>query len=282
MKALGTRLQFSTAYHPQTDGQTERVNQILEDMLRACILDFGGSWKKYLHFAEFAYNNSYQTSIRMAPYEVLYGRKCRSPICWDETTPATEVTEEILRQSVEVVELVRRRLQAAQDRQKALADRHRRPLRLDVGQRVLLRVTPLRRIAHLGRRGKLSPRYIGPFEVVEKVNDVAFRLRLPEDLSKIHDVFHVSQLKPWIESSDNNEGMLVTSKDIELQNDLTYKAKPVKIVDRQVKRLRNKVIPQVRVQWDDLSGKQDTWEDEACMRREFPFLFSDDLNVLNS
>ena len=127
------------------------MNQILEDMLRACVLDFGGSWKKYLHFAEFAYNNSYQASIRMAPYEALYGMKCRSPICWDEVVQIAEPSEEVLQQSMRAVELIRRRLQAAQDRQKVQADRHRRPLRLEIGQKVLLRVTPLRKMISLGK-----------------------------------------------------------------------------------------------------------------------------------
>ena len=111
--------------------------------------------------------------------------------------------------------------------------------------------------------------------MIEKINEVAFRLRLPDELAIIHNVFHVSQLKPWIEAGDNTQDTLVPVEEIRLEENLCYEAKPVKIVDKQVKRLRNKVIPQVRVQWDDLSGKQDTWEEEELMKREYPHLFID-------
>jgi len=133
MRHSGTRLSYSSAYHPQTDGQTERVNQILEDMLRACILDFQGSWKKYLPYAEFAYNNSYQQSIEMAPYDALYGARCRTPLFWHDAVGPALTGGELVTRSADVVRQVQERLRAAQSRQKALADRHRRPLDLEVG-----------------------------------------------------------------------------------------------------------------------------------------------------
>ena len=131
-------------------------------------------------------------------------------------------------------------------------------------------------MAHLGKRGKLSPRFIGPFEVIDKINEVAYRLKLPAEMERIHDVFHVSQLKPWVESDDALREAIIPREEVTLDGDLTFEAKPVRIVDRQVKRLRKKVIPQVRVQWDDRARKQDTWEDEEKIRREFPYLFENE------
>ena len=167
-------------------------------MLRACVLDFGGSWKKFLPYAEFAYNNSYQARIGMAPFEAMHDQKCRTPICWDDTTDVA-TTEELARQSREIVQTVKQRMQAAQDRQKTQADRHRREVSLEVGQKVLLKVSPTKGNTRIGRRKKLNPRYIGPFTIIEKINPVAYRLDLPPSLTSIHDVFHVSQLKPFIE-----------------------------------------------------------------------------------
>ena len=113
-EALGTQLSFSTAFHPQTDGQSERTIQTLEDLLRACMLDFGGSWEEHLPLVEFSYNNSYQASIGMAPFEALYGRPCRSPSCWIEGREPMLVRPDIVRQSQEVVEQIRKRMKAAQ------------------------------------------------------------------------------------------------------------------------------------------------------------------------
>ncbi|GLT32015.1 hypothetical protein SLA2020_067100 [Shorea laevis] len=124
-QALGTQLNFSTAFHPQTDGQSERAIQILEDMLRACVLDWKGSWDQHLSMAEFAYNNSYQSSIRMAPFEALYGRRCRSPVCWTEVGERSILGPELVQQSSEIVQLIKERLRAAQSKQKSDADRRR-------------------------------------------------------------------------------------------------------------------------------------------------------------
>src|SRR5512143_933986 len=129
---LGTRLNFSTAYHPQTDGQTERLNQILEDMLRACVLDFGKTWDKSLPYAEFSYNNSYQASIQMAPYEALYGRKCRTPLLWDQVGEGQVFGTDILREAEAKVRTIRDNLKVAQSRQKSYADNQRRNLEFAV------------------------------------------------------------------------------------------------------------------------------------------------------
>ena len=127
---MGTRLRFSTSFHPQTDGQTERTIQILEDMLRACVLDFRGSWSKYLPLIEFSYNNSYQSTIGMAPYEMLYGRKCRSPVHWDETGERQYLGPEAVEQTTEAIQKIRARMLTAQSRQRSYADSRRRDVQL--------------------------------------------------------------------------------------------------------------------------------------------------------
>ena len=140
--ALGATLHFSIAFHPQTDGQSERTIQTLEDMLRACVLDFKGFWVKYLPLVEFAYNNSFQASIGMAPYEALYGRKCRTAICWNEVGEWKLSSEELIRVSTEKIQIVRERLKVAQDRQKSYADTRRRDLEFEVDDMVFLKVAP--------------------------------------------------------------------------------------------------------------------------------------------
>ncbi|GKE63294.1 putative reverse transcriptase domain-containing protein, partial [Tanacetum coccineum] len=163
-KDLGTDISMSTAYHPEIDGQSERTIQTLEDMLRACVIDFGKGWVKHLPLAEFSYNNSYHASIKAAPYEALYGQKCRSPVCW------------------------------AEDRQKSYTDRKRKPMEFEVGDRVMLKVSPWKGVVRFGKGGKLNPRYVGPFKVIAKVGKVAYRLELPQELSRVHHTFHVSNM----------------------------------------------------------------------------------------
>ncbi|GJU47799.1 putative reverse transcriptase domain-containing protein, partial [Tanacetum coccineum] len=194
-KALGTRLDMSTAYHPETDGQSERTIQTLEDMLRACVLDFGKGWDKHLPLVEFSYNNSYHTSIKAAPFEALYGRKCRSPICWAEVGDSQLTGPEIIHETTERIVQIKSHIQAARDRQKSYADVRRKPLEFQVGDKVMLKVSPWKGVIRFGKRGKLNPRYIGPFKIIAKVGTVAYRLELPEKLSRVHSTFHVSKLK---------------------------------------------------------------------------------------
>ena len=145
-KALGTRLNFSTAFHPQTDGQFERTIQTLEDMLRVCALDLKGSWASHLPLVEFAYNNSYHSSIKVAPYEALYGRKYRSPICWDEVGERKLLGPEIIQRTYKKVNMIRDRLRAGQSRQKSYFDIKRKALELEIGDKVFLRVAPMKRV----------------------------------------------------------------------------------------------------------------------------------------
>ena len=194
-ESMDTKLNFSSAYHSQTDGQTERVNQILEDMLRACALKYGKSWDKSLPYAEFSYNNSYQTSLQMSPFEALYGRKCRTPLFWNETGESQVFGPEVLRDAEKQVQVIRENQRIAQSRQKSYADNRRRELVFEIGDFVYLKVSPMRGLRRFKIKGKLSPRFIGPFKILDKRGEVAYQLELPPQLSDVHDVFHVSQLK---------------------------------------------------------------------------------------
>ena len=181
-QALGTKLHFSTAFHPQTDGQSERTIKTLEDMLRACVLEFQGSWDDYVNLIEFAYNNHYHSSIGMAPYEALYGRKCRCPMYWDEE--GTQILEgpELIQKTGDKVKVIRSKLKAAQDRQKSYVDQHRREMEYNVGDKVFLRVSPWKGVLRFGKKGKLSPRYICLYEIVARIGLLAYRLALPQAL----------------------------------------------------------------------------------------------------
>jgi hypothetical protein len=194
-ESLGTRLEFSTAFHPQTDGQTERVNQVLEDMLRARDLDYGSSWDDNLPYVEFSYNNSHQASIEMAPFEAVYGRKCTTPLLWSGVGERSLFGPDIIKNAKEKVRLIRDRLKIAQSRQKSYADLKRREVTYEVGDRAYLRVSPLCGVKRFGVKGKLAPRFVGPFKILAHKGEVAYELELPESLSVVHNVFHVSQLK---------------------------------------------------------------------------------------
>ncbi|WVZ70495.1 hypothetical protein U9M48_019157 [Paspalum notatum var. saurae] len=193
--ALGTKLIRSSAYHPQTSGQVERVNQILEDMLRACALTYSTKWDECLPLAEFAYNNSYQKSLEMAPFEALYGRRCRTPLNWSEPGERVTFGPDLVKQAEEQAKFIHSNLKRAQSRQKSYSDIRRRPLAFEEDDHVYLRVSPMKGVHRFGVKGKLAPRYVGPFKITKRCGSVAYRLELPPHLAAIHDVFHVSQLK---------------------------------------------------------------------------------------
>jgi hypothetical protein len=178
-QALGTNLIQSSAYHPQTDGQTERINQILEDMLRACVIQYDKHWDKCLVLAEFSYNNSYQSSIKIAPFKALYGRQCRTTLNWSQTGEREIFGPDLVNEAEEKVKIIRNNLKVAQSRQKSYADKRRKPIQFEVGDFVYLRVSPTRGVQQFGIKGKLAPRYVGPFEILEICGPVAYRLQLP-------------------------------------------------------------------------------------------------------
>ncbi|KAG8474789.1 hypothetical protein CXB51_031478 [Gossypium anomalum] len=240
-EALGTKLHFSTAFHPQTDGQSEQIIQILEDMLRCCILEFSDSWERYLPLIEFTYNNSFQSSIKMAPYEALYGRKCRTPLFWTELGESKIFGVDLIKDAEQKVKIIRESLKAASDHQKSF-----------------------------GHKGKLSPRFIGPYEVSERIGPVAYRLILPPELERIHNVFHVSMLRRY--RSDPLH--IINPSEIEVQSDLSYEEEPIRILARKVKELRNKKVPLVKVLWLKHGIEEATWETKTSMKERYPNLFT--------
>ncbi|GJV75412.1 putative reverse transcriptase domain-containing protein [Tanacetum coccineum] len=215
---------MSTAYHPQTDGQSERTIQTLEDMLRACAINFGKVWVNHLPLVEFSYNNSYHSSIKATPFKALYGRKCRSHI--------------------------KQRMQAAHDRQKSYTDLKRKQMEFEVGDKVILKVSPWKGVVHFRKRGKLNPRYVGPFKVLEKVGEVAYKLELPEELSRVHNTFHVSNLK----KCHVDKPLAVPLDGLHLDDKLHFVEEPLEIVGREVKRLKRSRIPLVKVRWNSKRG----------------------------
>jgi hypothetical protein len=269
-RALGTRIDMSTAYHPQSDGQSERTIQTLEDMLRACVIDFGGNWETHLPLVEFSYNNSYHASIGCPPYEVLYGRKCRSPLAWHEVGDMQLIGPEIIVETTERVAQIKENLLKARDRQKKYADNRRKPLEFQVGDRVMLKVSPWKGVVRFIKRGKLAPRYVGPFEIVERIGAVAYRLKLPQELSNVHDVFHVSNLKKCLA----DETTYVPLNEIRVDSNLTFKEEPVEILERVVKKLKKHKYTIVKVRWNSRRGPEFTWEREDQMKLKYPHLFA--------
>ncbi|GJR89016.1 putative reverse transcriptase domain-containing protein [Tanacetum coccineum] len=208
-KALGTSLDMSTTYHPQTDGQSERTIQTLEDMLRACVINFGKGWVKHLPLVEFSYNNSYHASIKAAPYEALYGQKCRSPVCWAEVGEAQLTGPEMIQETTEKI-------------------------------------------------------------VLAKVGDVAYRLELPQELSRVHHTFHVSNLKKCYA----DEPLAMPLEGVHIDDTLQFVEEPVEIMEREIKRLKQSRIPLVKVRWNSRWGPEFTWEREDSFKKKYPHLFT--------
>ncbi|GKD33050.1 putative reverse transcriptase domain-containing protein, partial [Tanacetum coccineum] len=204
-KLWSTDISMSTAYHPKTDGQSERTIQTLEDMLRACVIDFGKGWVKHLRLAEFSYNNSYHASIKAAPYEAL----------------------------------------------------------------VTLKVSPWKGVVRFGKRGKLNPRYVGPFKVLAKVGKVAYKLELPQEFSRVHHTFHVSNLKKCYA----DEPLVMLLEGIHIDDKLQFVEEPIEIMEREIKQLKQSRIPLVKVRWNSRKGPEFTWEREDSFKQKYPQLF---------
>nr|GFB26562.1 putative reverse transcriptase domain-containing protein [Tanacetum cinerariifolium] len=231
---------MSTAYHPETDGQSERTIQTLKDMLRACVIDFGGIWDRHLPLVEFSYNNSYHASIKAAPFEALYGRKCRSPVGWSEVEDSQLTGPKLIRETNEKIAQIKNRLLTARSCQKSYADVRRRTLEFNVRDKVMLKASPWKGVIRFEKRGKLSLRFIGPFRILERIGPVAYKLELPRELQGIHNTFQ----------------------------------EPSEIMDREVKRLKQSRIPIVKVRWNSHRGPEYTWEREDQMKNKYPHLFT--------
>ncbi|GJR35052.1 putative reverse transcriptase domain-containing protein [Tanacetum coccineum] len=222
-EALGTRLDMSTAYHPQTDGQR--------------------SWDVHLLLVEFSYNNSYHSSVRCAPFEALYGKKCRSPIMWAEVEEGQLIGPELVQETTEKISQIKDRLKAARDRQKSYADKRRKPLEFSVGDYVLLKVSPWKGMVRFGKKGKLAPRFVGSFEIIEKKCLADPTLQVPLD-------------------------------EIRVDAKLNFIKKPVEILEREFKKLKRSRIAIVKVRWNSKRGPEFTWEREDQMKLKYPHLFS--------
>ncbi|XP_075475693.1 uncharacterized protein LOC142509668 [Primulina tabacum] len=212
---------------------------------------------------EFSYNNSFQTTIGMAPFEALYGRKCRSPNCWEDVGERQMSKTEFVQEMKYKVEMIRNRMKAAKNRQASYANKRRQPLECRVGDYVFLKVSPFRGTIRFGHKGKLAPRYIGPYEIVETIDTLAYRLDLPQSLSAIHDVFHVSMLCMYEQVPYH----VLSTEDVGLDSSLSYVENPVQFLDRKEKQLKNKTIPLVKVQWSRHGIEEATLELEARMRQ---------------
>ncbi|GKB20563.1 putative reverse transcriptase domain-containing protein [Tanacetum coccineum] len=217
---------MSTTYHSQTDGQSERTIQTLEDMLRACVLDFGNGWERHLPLIKFSYNNSNHASIKAALFEELYGRKCRSPVCWVEFRDAQLTGPELIHEMTEKIVQIKQRIQADRDRQKSYADVRHKPLEFQVGDNVMLKVSPW-------KRGYLF-------------------------WQTVHSTFYVSNLKKCL----SDEPLAIPLDEIRIDDKLHFVKEPVDIMDREVKRLKQIYIPIVKVRWNSRRGPEFTWEHE--------------------
>ncbi|GJV13223.1 putative reverse transcriptase domain-containing protein [Tanacetum coccineum] len=239
-KALCTRLDMSRADHPEIDSQSERTIQTLEDIIKA------------------------------APFEALYWRKCRSPICWAEVGDSQLIGLEIIHDATEKIVQIKSRIQAARDRQKSFADVRRKPLEFQVGDKVMLKVSPWKGAICFGKQGKLNPRYIGPFKIISKVGTIAYHLELPKQLSRVHSTFQVSKLKKCMAE----EPLAIPLDEIQFDDKLNFIEEPVEIMNREVKRLKPSCIPIVKVRWNYRRGPEFTWEREDQMQKKYLHLFT--------
>ena len=208
----------------------------------------------------------------MAPFEALYGRPCRSPLCWTEVGESSITGPDLIRDTSEKVSLIRQRLLTAQSRQKSYADVRRRPLEFEVGDHVFLKVMPKREVVRFSKHGKLSPRFIGPLEILESIGTVAYRLALSSSMSGVHEVFHVSMLRKYT----SDPAHVVDWGQIEVDTDETFKEGPVCILDSHDQVLRHKTVRLVRVLWRHYGVEESMWEREDTMRATYSFLFRDE------
>jgi hypothetical protein len=262
-KTLGSKLQYTTAYHPQTDGQSERVNQCLEMYLRCAAQDQPRQWRAWLPLAEFWYNSTFHTALGCSPFKALYGHEPdlgalpaidpESPVAgviWDRTTQ---------------LDILKQRLTEAQNRMKLYADSKRSERTFQVGEQVLLKLQPYAQASVVNRPyPKLAYKYFGPYKILAKIGQVAYRLDLPSS-SKIHNVFHVSQLKEY--HSDFTPVFTDLPDPPELD---TADTQPEKILDRRLVKRGNAALPQVLIKWTNIPEDSATWENWETLKAKFP------------
>jgi hypothetical protein len=240
-------------------------------MLRDCALQYGRSWDKSLSYAEFSYNNSYQESLKMAPFEMLYGCRCWTLLFWSEAGEQKVFEPDILQEGEKQVRMVRENLWVTQSRQKSYANHRRRELSFKVGGFVYLKVSPMRGLHHFKVRGKLTPRFIRPFKILEKRGEVAYQLELPPQLSHAHDVFHVYQLKKCLRVPEE----WLPMEDLDPKEDLSYQEYPINILEMSERITWKKRIKMCKVQWSHHTEEEATWEREEELKAKFPRFFSD-------
>ncbi|GKA16372.1 putative reverse transcriptase domain-containing protein [Tanacetum coccineum] len=256
-KALGNRLDLSITYLPQTDGQRERTIQTLEDMLRACVLDFRKSWDRHLPLVGFSYNNSYHTSIKAAPFEALFGRKCRSLACWAEVGDAQLTGLEIIHETTEKIVQIKYRIQVSHDRQKSYANIRCKPLEFQVGDKVMLKVSHWKEVVRFGKRGKLNPRAGRSYRCESKTID---------------RVVSIPIIKVRWNSKRGPE--FTWEQELHVDDKLRFMKEPVEVVDCEIKQLKRSRIPIIKVRWNSKRGPEFTWEREDQFKQKYPHLFA--------
>ncbi|GJR56390.1 hypothetical protein Tco_1406911 [Tanacetum coccineum] len=219
--------------------------------MRACIIDFGGS---------------YHSIIRCALFKALYGRKCRSPVLWAEIREGSLIGPELVLETTDKVVLIKENLKAERERQKSYADKRRKPLEFEMGDQVLLKVSSWKGVVRFRKKGKLALRYIGPFEILERIGLVAYRLRLPEELGNVHDTFHVSNLKKCLADAS----LHVPLDEIKVDKTLRFVEEPIEIMDHEINILKHSKISLVKVCWNSKRGPEFTWERTYYMKSKYP------------
>ena len=265
-RIYNVKLLFSTAYHPQTDGQTERVNQCVEMYLRCAVHNFPSKWKSWLALAELWYNSSYHTSLGCSPFKALYGYDANvGALSTDFATSDSSLSSEVAQERQLHLQTLKEHLAAAQNRMKLQADKKCTDLVFQVGEKVLLKLQPYAQTSVVNRPyPKLSFKYFGPYEVLQRVGKAAYRLALPEG-SLIHPVFHVSQLKPFVADYTPVYKDLPQPVDLDASPLL-----PAAVLDRRLVKKGNSAIPQVLVKWSSLPAASATWEDLYVLQKRFP------------
>ncbi|WVZ50530.1 hypothetical protein U9M48_001774 [Paspalum notatum var. saurae] len=230
------------------------------------------SWEDHLPLVGFAYNNSYHASIKCAPFEALYGRKCRSPLCWDAVGEKAVLGPDWVQRTTERVSEIQQHMLATQSRQKSYADIRRRDLEFQVGDHVLLKVSPTKGVVRFGTKGKLSPRYISPFMIIARIGKLAYRLELPESMKGVHNYLRDPEHHITLEPRDPEHH--ITLEPVTIEQDLTFEARPLKILEESERVLRHRTLKYVKVLWTNQTKREATWELESQMRLKYPELFT--------